>query len=186
MALIRVLALLAALLASATAGEAQAQSAISIEGGETTITEGTCSVRWYGDPRFGPWLYELSPECFPKASSPLVEAAVPVVGGSSLGPPVRTLVTWFYCRYDGGYRGDGGNYCGVMASGKRVYDGAAACGYVWPLGTVLEIEGYGRVVCEDRGSAVRGHHIDIFMWTSSQGTACGCQYVYRTVREVLR
>lgn len=51
--------------------------------------------------------------------------------------------------------GDGtGSYCGVMASGQTVHDGAAACGYAWELGQRFVILGdpSGRTyTCLDRG-----------------------------------
>ena len=53
-----------------------------------------------------------------------------------------------------------------MASGRVVYVGAAACGSRWPLGTVLEIEGYGRVTCEDRG-LLAANQVDLFFETNA-------------------
>jgi hypothetical protein len=38
----------------------------------------------------------------------------------------------------------------IMASGKRVYSGAAACPIDYDFGTRIEVEGLGVLVCEDR------------------------------------
>lgn len=77
------------------------------------------------------------------------------------------LITGYYCVYDSGYYGDGGGFCGHMANGTDVHDGAAACGPSYPLGTVFAIGGYGQVVCEDRGGAIGDDHIDVFTYYSS-------------------
>ena len=76
-------------------------------------------------------------------------------------------ITGYYCEYDGGFRGDGGGFCGHMANGEIVHTGAAACGPSYPFGTVMEIEGYGEVVCKDRGGAISDGNIDVFTPKSS-------------------
>jgi hypothetical protein len=38
----------------------------------------------------------------------------------------------------------------IMASGKKVYDGAVACPGDYDFGTLIEIEGLGIFTCEDR------------------------------------
>lgn len=51
----------------------------------------------------------------------------------------------------------------TTASGDPVGPGSIAVDpSVIPMGTVLEVEGYGRGVANDRGSAVRGRHVDIW------------------------
>lgn len=77
------------------------------------------------------------------------------------------LITGYYCKYDSGYYGDGGGFCGHMANGENTHDGAGACGPGIPLGTKFDIEGYGVVTCEDHGSAVGNNHIDVFTYFSS-------------------
>lgn len=113
------------------------------------------------------------------ASVPTLTATVPTLTATPelTAPPIvvpvrqepvkqgtggMAIITGYYCRrVEGWPLGDGGNYCGAMASGRVVYVGAAACGSRWSLGTVLDIEGYGRVVCEDRGY-LAANQIDIF------------------------
>lgn len=52
----------------------------------------------------------------------------------------------------------------TTASGDPVGPGSIAVDpAVIPLGTVLEVEGYGRGVANDRGSAVRGRHVDVWV-----------------------
>lgn len=79
-------------------------------------------------------------------------------------------ITGYYCDFDSGYYGDGGHFCNAMASGKIVYQGAAACGNSYPFGTVFRIEGYGDVVCDDRGafSSYDQSHLDVWFHNSSQ------------------
>lgn len=53
---------------------------------------------------------------------------------------------------------------GVTASGTQTTEGRTiACPPEWAFGTVLEIEGLGQRVCEDRGAAIQGARIDVFM-----------------------
>ena len=52
---------------------------------------------------------------------------------------------------------------GITASGSRVKRGVtAACPPYMPFGTVIEIEGVGQRVCEDRGGAIKGKRIDVY------------------------
>jgi len=77
------------------------------------------------------------------------------------------FITGYYCEFDSGYYGDGGNFCGTMANGEIVHEGAAACGPSYEFGTVFEIEGYGEVTCKDTGSAIHDGRIDVFTYYSS-------------------
>jgi hypothetical protein len=55
-------------------------------------------------------------------------------------------------------------FCGAMANGQKVYEGAAACSYNLAFGTMFTITGdpTGRVyVCKDRG-LLPNTHVDIF------------------------
>ncbi len=97
-----------------------------------------------------------------------------------VGPPalrsgdrVRATVSFYYCRQSGSLRGDGGAFCGAMRDGTVVYNGAAACDYVY-LGQRFRIEGdpSGRIYrCADTGSAVHGLHRDIWFATNEEGWA---------------
>lgn len=79
-------------------------------------------------------------------------------------------ITYYYCEKGSNSAawGDGGGWCGHFASGKRVYEGGAACAREY-RGQRFKIAGdpTGRVyVCEDTGGGVRGNHRDIFFWNS--------------------
>lgn len=63
---------------------------------------------------------------------------------------------------------------GITASGLLVKENhTIACPPQFPLGTKVNIEGYGDFVCEDRGGAIKGNHFDIYMKTKKQAFAFG-------------
>jgi 3D (Asp-Asp-Asp) domain-containing protein len=63
---------------------------------------------------------------------------------------------------------------GITASGLKVKENhTVACPPSFPLGTKIKIEGYGVYVCEDRGGAIKGNHIDIYMKTKKEAFAFG-------------
>ena len=98
-----------------------------------------------------------------ESNSPIAPkpAHSPNVGEGEIVP-----ITGYYCQQVPGYYiGDGGGYCGNTASGEPVRPGVAACGRKWPLGTKLFIEGYGQVVCLDRGHLGQ-NQIDVFFPTN--------------------
>jgi 3D (Asp-Asp-Asp) domain-containing protein len=67
-----------------------------------------------------------------------------------------------------------GNSKGITASGIKVaIKRTIACPPTFPFGVKLEIEGYGTFVCEDRGGAIKGNHIDIYVETKSEAFAFG-------------
>ncbi len=71
------------------------------------------------------------------------------------------------------YSCEGGGFCGTMANGVQVYEGASACGYAWPLGTRFTLEGdptERTYVCEDRGLGP-WLWVDIFFWDEADGYA---------------
>lgn len=62
-------------------------------------------------------------------------------------------------------------YCGLMANGQQVYDGAAACGYGLALGQRFRIENdptFRDYVCSDRGHGPR-YWVDIFFRDAGAG-----------------
>jgi 3D (Asp-Asp-Asp) domain-containing protein len=66
------------------------------------------------------------------------------------------------------------NDLGITASGLKVQEKRTiACPPEFPFGAKLSIEGYGTFVCEDRGGAIKGNHIDIYMETKSEAFAFG-------------
>lgn len=52
---------------------------------------------------------------------------------------------------------------GLTADGTKARKGTIAADTdLYPMGTIMYIEGYGYGVVEDRGSAIKGKHIDLF------------------------
>ncbi len=72
--------------------------------------------------------------------------------------------------------------CTLTASGLAPAVGMASCGPVWALGDVLSIEGYGAVVCADRGPAVVADHVEILFAREQSALAWGRRE--RSVRRV--
>lgn len=63
---------------------------------------------------------------------------------------------------------------GVTASGVKVQEKRTiACPSNFPFGAKLEIEGYGTYVCEDRGGAIKGNKIDIYVETKTEAFQFG-------------
>lgn len=63
---------------------------------------------------------------------------------------------------------------GITASGLKVKEKhTIACPPQFPLGTKLKIDGYGIYVCEDRGGAIKGNHVDIYVQTKKEAFAFG-------------
>lgn len=67
-----------------------------------------------------------------------------------------------------------GNDKGITASGIKVaVNRTIACPPEIPFGVKIEIEGMGTYVCEDRGGAIKGNKIDIYMETKAEAFAFG-------------
>lgn len=63
---------------------------------------------------------------------------------------------------------------GITASGLMVTENRTlACPPNFPFGAKIAIEGMGEYRCEDRGGAIKGNHIDIYMETKSEAFAFG-------------
>lgn len=83
------------------------------------------------------------------------------------GAPWRSMTLTAFC--DSGY----------MADGSYVHHGAVAAGWNIPFGSLVEIDGMGVYVVEDRGSAIVPGRLDVWMPT------CGsANYFGRQVRAV--
>jgi len=119
------------------------------------------------------------PTPIPKAPKNTIEAPTPNPTTSELSP-----ITGYYCQYVPGFpRGDGGGYCNITASGKVPQRGMAACGPKYPLGTAVNIQGYGTVVCEDRGHLAY-NQVDIFFPTNAELYTAG--FPLRAVVTIVR
>jgi len=69
-----------------------------------------------------------------------------------------------------------GNSRGITSSGLKVEEGRTlACPPEFPFGAKIYIEGVGERRCEDRGGAIKGNHVDIYMETKSDAFAFGRQ-----------
>lgn len=63
---------------------------------------------------------------------------------------------------------------GITASGIIVKENRTiACAPEFPFGTMIEIEGMGLYRCEDRGGAIKGNKIDIYMETKAEAFKFG-------------
>ncbi|MFZ2188419.1 MAG: 3D domain-containing protein [Candidatus Moraniibacteriota bacterium] len=63
---------------------------------------------------------------------------------------------------------------GITASGKKVKENETiACPKNFAFGTKVNIEGYGTYICQDRGGAIKGNKIDIYVKTKAQAFAFG-------------
>ncbi|WP_412767176.1 3D domain-containing protein [Brevibacillus agri] len=63
---------------------------------------------------------------------------------------------------------------GITASGARVREGVtAACPPELPFGTRVHIEGVGERVCLDRGGAIKGRRLDVYMTDRSEALRFG-------------
>ena len=102
---------------------------------------------------------------------------------------VETSISYYYCTQGtiSVSIGDGGGWCGAMANGEVVHQGAAACDRSRlgerfrivgdPLGLTFE--------CKDTGSAVHGHHRDIWFDLSDDGYRWIVEVGYRATIEIL-
>jgi len=87
--------------------------------------------------------------------------------GYAVGTLLRARITIYGCV------GPGGGFCGGMAGGGAVFEGAAACSRDLPFGTKLRIHGdpTGRVYeCLDRG-ALPATWVDVYFHNTSDGIA---------------
>lgn len=66
---------------------------------------------------------------------------------------------------------------GVTADGTKAEKGTIAADPHYPFGTKMYVPGYGWGVVHDRGSAIRGNHIDIFFSDRDDALEWGRQYL---------
>lgn len=75
-----------------------------------------------------------------------------------------------------------GNSKGVTASGFTVKENRTiACPQSFPFGAKIAIEGMGIYVCEDRGGAIKGDRVDIYMPTKKEAFNFGRQHLMAQV-----
>jgi 3D (Asp-Asp-Asp) domain-containing protein len=77
-----------------------------------------------------------------------------------------------------------GNSKGITASGIKVKENRTiACPPQFPFGAKIKIADMGTYVCEDRGGAIKGNHIDIYVETKTEAFAFGRQNLVAMVVE---
>lgn len=63
---------------------------------------------------------------------------------------------------------------GVTASGERVKSGVTvSCPPELPLGTRIRIEDVGTRICQDRGGAIKGRRLDVYMTSIAEAKTFG-------------
>jgi 3D (Asp-Asp-Asp) domain-containing protein len=73
---------------------------------------------------------------------------------------------------------------GITASGKLVREKhTLACPKTFAFGTKIKIDGFGTYTCEDRGGAIKGNHIDIYMKTKAEAFAFGRRHLEAEILE---
>lgn len=71
---------------------------------------------------------------------------------------------------------------GITASGLKVEENRTlACPPSFPFGTKVAIEGMGEYRCEDRGGAIKGNKIDIYMQTKKEAFSFGRRHLLAQV-----
>ncbi len=101
----------------------------------------------------------------------------------------ETSITYYYCvpGENEASHGDGGGYCGGMANGEVVHEGAAAC-KPGLLGQRFRIEGDPTTrtyECMDTGGSVLQDHRDIWFMNSDDGYAWWVEVGDRAFIEIL-
>ncbi len=62
---------------------------------------------------------------------------------------------------------------GITASGVPAVGRICAAPPEYPFGTVLDVEGYGRCVVQDRGGAIKGNKLDLLFSTHAEAKEFG-------------
>lgn len=94
--------------------------------------------------------------------------APPFIVGEPLGIRAPAWQEFELTAYTSGYEstqkkpGEAGY--GITASGEQAQEGVTvACPPSMAFGTVIEIDGLGERICQDRGGAITEGHIDVYM-----------------------
>lgn len=83
---------------------------------------------------------------------------------TAIGKASQMSITAYTSGYESTQKSVGDVGYGLTASGTHVQEGRTiACPKSMPFGTVLNIEGIGMRVCEDRGGAIGEGHIDLYI-----------------------
>ncbi len=87
--------------------------------------------------------------------------------------PLKDQVKYFNGTYDSDFVVNCHGDCFSTASGYRLSEKdvkkVVACPPTFDFGTVLEIEGVGEVICRDRGGAIKGKRLDLWVGSGDSG-----------------
>lgn len=99
---------------------------------------------------------------------------------TSLGPQAEAYTVTAYCSCEicCGEWSDGFTYSGDLAVEGIT---AAADLSKLPLGTVVNIEGWGERTIQDIGGAIKGNRIDLYFWNHADALAFGVQELEVTI-----
>jgi len=125
---------------------------------------------------------------------PLSQAYAGIKASASKKAKIETLRVTAYCAcgkccnwkrnilgqkvYASGSKKGQRKVIGITASGTKAKKGTIAADTgVFPMGTIMNIKGYGMGKVEDREGGVQGNHIDIFMKSHKQAIKWGSQTI---------
>jgi len=91
--------------------------------------------------------------------------APPFIVGEPLAPTWQEFeLTAYTSGYESTQKNPGEAGYGITASGEQAQEGVTvACPPSMTFGTVIEIDGLGERICQDRGGAITEGHIDVYM-----------------------
>lgn len=90
--------------------------------------------------------------------------------------PIEMTVTAYDSGFESTGKHPGDKEYGITFSGEKVKPGTCAADLsIYPLHTSLYVEGYGYCEVLDKGSAIKGQHIDVYVPTLKQANAFGKQ-----------
>lgn len=102
----------------------------------------------------------------------LTKSSNQVIGGQTFN------VTFYSSAFASTGRNPGDKYYGVTASGTKATLGRTiACPPQYAFGTKINIEGFGTRVCEDRGGAIKGNHLDVYVSSEEEAYRLGRQFL---------
>lgn len=103
------------------------------------------------------------PSAVPQEVAPDRDREAPPARGEERFVEVMMLVTAYTAGPESTGKSPGHPLYGVTASGARVFPGAVAADPAIPFGTRVWVPGYGHGVVLDRGGAVRGLRLDVYI-----------------------
>lgn len=86
---------------------------------------------------------------------------------------VRMMLTGYFNSYRNTGKNPGDPGYGITKSGKVAAPGTIAAPRTYPMGTGMYVPGYGCGTVEDRGSAIKGSHIDLWFGSDQEAIKWG-------------